>query len=492
MTPLKKTIRKPERIFNIIAMKTLHKILLFLFPLLCAAGAHTQSIDSIQRKVMESLQKELGKKGLAGGYLDSGIMNFTQKQINQSFESLHKALSAAKQMGNIKELQGGYYNLTKLDSAQGNYKNAFEHYKLYTLYRDSLIKEENEKKALQAKMQFEFDKKQAIAKAEQDKKDAEQKRIKNIQYFTIGALVVLVLVILLIAFIQWRNNNQKKKANALLQQQKEKAEETLVELKATQSQLIYSEKMASLGELTAGIAHEIQNPLNFVNNFSEVNKELIAEMREEIANGNYSGVTVLARDVEENEEKINHHGRRADSIVKGMLQHSRAGSGQREPTDINALADEYLRLSYHGLRAKDKNFNSEIKTDFDRDLSFAEGKINIVTQDIGRVLLNLYNNAFYAVNDAMVNDLPGYKPTVTVSTKKLGNGVELTIKDNGKGIPQKAVDKIFQPFFTTKPPGQGTGLGLSVCYDIIKAHSGEIKVETKEGEGSKFIITLPG
>ncbi len=356
----------------------------------------------------------------------------------------------------------------------------------YILYRDSLIKEETEKKSLQAKMQFEFDKKQAVAKAEQDKKDAEQKRIKNLQYFTIAALIVLVLVILLIAFIQWRNNSQKKKANALLQEQKEKAEETLVELKSTQSQLIYSEKMASLGELTAGIAHEIQNPLNFVNNFSEVNKELIAEMREEIANGNYNGVTILAKDVEENEEKINHHGKRADAIVKGMLQHSRAGTGQKEPTDLNALADEYLRLSYHGLRAKDKNFNADFKTAFDDSI----GKINIVPQDIGRVLLNLYNNAFYAVNDASVNGSPGYKPIVTVSTKKLNSGVELTVKDNGKGIPQKAVDKIFQPFFTTKPSGQGTGLGLSLSYDIIKAHGGEIKVETKEGEGSKFIITL--
>ena len=469
-------------------MKTFYKISLVLFPLLCSVGVRTQSIDSIQQKVMESIQSKMGKKGFTGEHLDSDIINFTRDQIRGSFESLNKALLMAKEMGDIKELQGGYYNLTKLDSAEGNYKNAFEHYKLYTLYRDSLIKQETEKKALQAKMQYEFDKKQALAKAVQDKKDAEQKRIKNIQYFTIAALVVLVLVILLIVFIQWRNNNQKKKANALLQQQKEKAEETLVELKSTQSQLIYSEKMASLGELTAGIAHEIQNPLNFVNNFSEVNRELIAEMREEIANGNYNSVTILAKDVEENEEKINHHGRRADSIVKGMLQHSRGGSGQKEPTDFNALADEYLRLSYHGLRAKDKNFNAEIKTGFDDRI----GKINIVPQDIGRMMLNLYNNAFYAVNDASLHDSPGYKPTVTVNTKKVINGVQLTVKDNGKGIPQKAVDKIFQPFFTTKPTGQGTGLGLSVSYDIIKAHSGGIQVETKEGEGSEFIIALPG
>ncbi len=462
--------------------------MLFLSPLLCSVIAHTQSMDSIQQKVLQSVQSKMGNmKNLTGGYLDSDIIKFTQDQINGSFESLNKGLSIAKQMGNIKELQGGYYNLTRLDSAHGNYKDAYQHYKLYTLYRDSLIKEETEKKSLQAKMQFEFDKKQAVAKAEQDKKDVEQKRIKNLQYFAIAALIVLVLVILLIASIQWRNNNQKKKANALLQQQKEKAEETLVELKSTQSQLIYSEKMASLGELTAGIAHEIQNPLNFVNNFSEVNKELIAEMREEIANGNYSGVTLLAKDVEENEEKINHHGKRADSIVKGMLQHSRAGTGQKEPSDFNALADKYIRLSYHGLRAKDKNFNAEIKTHFDDSIS----KINIVPQDIGRVLLNLYNNAFYAVNDTSVNRSPGYKPTVTVSTKKLNNGIELTVKDNGNGILLKSVDKIFQPFFTTKPAGQGTGLGLSVSYDIIKAHGGEINVETKEGEGSEFIITLP-
>ncbi len=439
-------------------------------------------MDSVQ-KILQSIQNKIGKKGFAGPYFDTGIFN---KQMSETFESLNKGLALAKQMGNIKELQGGYYNLTKLDSAKGNYKEAYEHYKLYSLYRDSLVKEENEKKSLQAKMQYEFDKKQAIAKAEQDKKDAEQKRIKNLQYFAIAGLIILVLVILIIAFIQWRNNNQKKKANILLQQEKEKAEETLIELKSTQSQLIHSEKMASLGELTAGIAHEIQNPLNFVNNFSEVNKELIAEMREEITKGNYDGVTVLAKDVEENEEKINHHGRRADAIVKGMLQHSRASTGQKEPTDFNALADEYLRLSYHGLRAKDKKFNAIIKTDFDNSV----GKINIVPQDVGRVLLNLYNNAFYTVNDASANQEPGYEPTVTVSTKKLNNAVELTVKDNGKGIPQKALDKIFQPFFTTKPTGQGTGLGLSLSYDIIKTHGGEINVKTKEGEGSEFVVHL--
>jgi len=282
-----------------------------------------------------------------------------------------------------------------------------------------------------------------------------------------------------------------------LRNQKEQVENTLAELKATQTQLIQSEKMASLGELTAGIAHEIQNPLNFVNNFAEVNKELLAEMMQEIDKGNFEEVKNIAKDILENEGKINHHGKRADAIVKGMLQHSRQStSGVKEPTDINALTDEYLRLAYHGLRAKDKTFNATMKTDYDETI----GKINIIPQDIGRAILNLITNAFYAVNEKAksLQPLKGskeYEPTVTVSTRsvKAPSGdleVILTVKDNGNGIPRKVLDKIFQPFFTTKPTGQGTGLGLSLTYDIIKAHGGEIKVETSEGKGSTFIISL--
>jgi signal transduction histidine kinase len=252
--------------------------------------------------------------------------------------------------------------------------------------------------------------------------------------------------------------------------------------------------MASLGELTAGIAHEIQNPLNFVNNFSEVNTELIEEMKEEIDKGNIKEVRAIANDIADNEQKINHHGKRADAIVKGMLQHSRSSSGVKEPTDINALADEYLRLSYHGLRAKDKSFNVTLQTNFDVGLSSGQGgigKINIIPQDIGRVLLNLYNNAFYAACEGVVkNPQLKHEPTVWVSTKKVGDKVFIYVKDNGTGISQKVLDKIFQPFFTTKPSGQGTGLGLSLAYDIIKAHGGEIKVETKEGEFTEFIIQL--
>jgi len=272
-----------------------------------------------------------------------------------------------------------------------------------------------------------------------------------------------------------------------LEDAKNKIETTLSELKTTQSQLIQAEKMASLGELTAGIAHEIQNPLNFVNNFSEVNKELISELVEEVDKGNTKEIKLLANDIKENSEKINHHGKRADAIVKGMLQHSRTSSGQKELTDINALVDEYLRLAYHGLRAKDKSFNAKFETNFDSNI----GKVNVVEQDIGRVILNLINNAFYAVSEKLKQNVAGYEPVVKVSTRKLENRVEITIKDNGNGIPQKVLDKIFQPFFTTKPTGQGTGLGLSLSYDIIKAHGGELKVETKEGEGVEFIIHLP-
>jgi ligand-binding sensor domain-containing protein/signal transduction histidine kinase len=309
-------------------------------------------------------------------------------------------------------------------------------------------------------------------------------------------------------FSLWRERNLLKEKEQLKQKVEERTSElkkSLEDLKSTQSQLIQSEKMASLGELTAGIAHEIQNPLNFVNNFSEVSNELIDEMREELAVGNNQLANEIADDIKQNLEKINHHGKRAADIVKGMLQHSRTSSGQKEPTDINALADEYLRLAYHGLRAKDKSFNAEYKTDFDPNLP----KINVVPQDIGRVLLNLINNAFYAVDKKAKNMTPPppkggiksdqneYRPTVTICTTSFipplggARGVRITVKDNGDGIPAHIVDKIFQPFFTTKPTGQGTGLGLSLSYDIVKAHGGEIKVQTKEGEGSIFNIQIP-
>ncbi len=276
---------------------------------------------------------------------------------------------------------------------------------------------------------------------------------------------------------------QKRKA---IEETNSALSKSLEELKAAQAQLIQSEKMASLGELTAGIAHEIQNPLNFVNNFSEVSTELVDEMNTEIDNGNLDEAKQIAQDLKHNLEKINHHGKRAGDIVKGMLQHSRSSSGVKELTDINALADEYLRLAYHGLRAKDKSFNAAMKTDYDESI----GLIKIIPQDIGRVVLNLITNAFYAVTERKKLNVEGYEPVVTVSSKKFADRIEVYVKDNGPGIPKKILDKIFQPFFTTKPTGQGTGLGLSLSYDIVKAHGGELKVETKEGEGSVFIIVL--
>jgi len=308
-----------------------------------------------------------------------------------------------------------------------------------------------------------------------------ESEMENKSHIRIAMIAGCLIVFTLISIILYSNNLKKQKANKVL-------ETTLINLKSTQTQLIQSEKMASLGELTAGIAHEIQNPLNFVNNFSEVNKELIDEMQQELKAGKIDDAIEISNDIKANEEKINLHGKRADAIVKGMLQHSRSSRGAaKEPTDINKLADEYLRLAYHGLRAKDKSFNATMKTDFDESI----GNINIIPQDIGRVILNLITNAFYAVDEKKKLGIEGYEPTVSVSTKKINDKTEIRVADNGNGIPQHLIDKIFQPFFTTKPTGQGTGLGLSLAYDIVKAHGGELKVETMQREGSTFIIQLP-
>ncbi|MBS1607473.1 MAG: hypothetical protein JSS70_01555, partial [Bacteroidetes bacterium] len=310
---------------------------------------------------------------------------------------------------------------------------------------------------------------------------------------TIGAYILYGLLLLGAGFAVDRYfrsrivKKEREKTQARELAQAKEIEKAYHELKATQQQLVQSEKMASLGELTAGIAHEIQNPLNFVNNFSDVNKELADELKNELAAGNLHSATEIANDIKDNSEKINHHGRRADAIVKNMLQHSRAGTGQKEPTDINALCDEYLRLAYHGLRAKDNSFNATVKTDFDNNI----GNIPIVVQDIGRVILNLVNNAFYAIHEKKKANPGNYEPTLTLSTKKTDNQILISIADNGNGIPQKIMDKIFQPFFTTKPTGQGTGLGLSLSYDIIKAHGGRLNVESIINEKTIFTVTLP-
>ncbi len=359
--------------------------------------------------------------------------------------------------------------LSELYEKKNNYKASLHFHKLAASAKDSAYNGEKTQQ-LSSLILREKEKEQEIVAA---KKDFENKLQL---YISLG----IILIVLIVALLFYRNNKKQKDA-------KIKIEKAYSELKSTQAQLIQSEKMASLGELTAGIAHEIQNPLNFVNNFSDVNTELLQELKNELQADNKQEAFSLADDIIENEQKINHHGKRADAIVKGMLQHSRASSGKKEPTDINALADEYLRLSYHGLRAKDNTFSATINTDFDDNI----GKINVIPQDIGRVLLNLYNNAFYAVNERKKQQTEGYEPIVTISTKKVNDKVEIQIKDNGNGIPANVVDKIFQPFFTTKPTGQGTGLGLSLSYDIIKAHGGEIKVETIEGEITSIILKLP-
>jgi two-component system, NtrC family, sensor kinase len=332
---------------------------------------------------------------------------------------------------------------------------------------------------------------------EQQERESEMKiaEVNLRNRFRIYAAIAVLILAVLIALLVYRNYIKAQRLNVKLEQQKNEINQALSDLKQTQSQLIQSEKMASLGELTAGIAHEIQNPLNFVNNFSEINNELIDELNAESVKPKAEWDESLLKDtlvtLKENEQKIVYHGKRAADIVKSMLQHSRASTGKTELTDINALCDEYLRLAYHGLRAKDKSFNAKFETHLDPSLP----KLNFIPQDIGRVLLNLINNAFYAVSEKLKVESQkldsGYEPTVTVSTSKLDGKVEIIVSDNGNGIPDSIKEKIFQPFFTTKPTGQGTGLGLSLSYDIVKAHGGEMKVETQEGKFTSFFIQLP-
>ena len=450
------------------------------------------------------LQFRMGKRNEGLDYLRQSFEKFQKRNDPYSLGDVCRFISECFRQMNMVD-SSIFYAKKGLDEARSiDYRSPM-------LYNSKMLAELYESKDISKALYYRKvydtvndiyygpDKVKGLQKAlsdEQERQKAlqdESIQYKNrlIQYSLLSGLGI----ILLIAYILYRHNQQKKTANILLQNQKEKVENTLTELKSAQAQLVQSEKMASLGELTAGIAHEIQNPLNFVNNFSDVNTELIDELQEEAEKGNLDEVKTIANDIKENEEKINHHGKRAGDIVKSMLQHSRVSTGKKELTDINALADEYLRLSYHGLRAKDKTFNATMKTDFDNSIE----KINIIPQDIGRVLLNLFNNAFYActersrstVNQQISKNPISYEPTVSVSTKKSENHVLITVSDNGNGIPEKVKGKIFQPFFTTKPTGQGTGLGLSLSYDIIKAHGGTIKVETKEGEGVEFIVTLP-
>lgn len=438
---------------------------------------------------------------VAGVYESLSNYYKTNGNADSSLHYATKTFTVVKSLGAVttfwsRDINLGvvYQNLAMVYSLKGSTDSTNKYLQLALSVKDSLTT--NKLNRLSAFQRLTLD--EQIRLQEEEKKRTESENRRRV-YILFAGIAVAIIIILLV----YRNNRQKQKAYNLLQVQKaetdlqkEKADAALQELKSTQSQLIQSEKMASLGELTAGIAHEIQNPLNFVNNFSEVSAELLEEIREARNERRETRPITeedeiedeILEDIKQNLEKINHHGKRADAIVKGMLEHSRTSSGEKVPTDINALADEYLRLSYHGMKAKDNSFNADFVTDFDPNLP----KIQVVPQEIGRVLLNIINNAFQATNELSkgLEPLESFKPMVTITSKNLGDKIEISVSDNGSGIPDSIKEKIFQPFFTTKPTGQGTGLGLSLSYDIVKAHGGEIKVESEIGKGTMFTIIL--
>ena len=397
-----------------------------------------------------------------------------------------RSLKLAEQYHLKEQIRDASSKLSDFYESEGSFENSLGYFKQYVKYRDSIDNISAFKKMAELRIDFELSRQQAEVKLLNRQKQLQR-------FFLIVSLIVLVVICGLV-IVLFRNYRQKQKAFTLLglekaitEEQRDQTNKALEKLQRTQAHLVQSEKLASLGQLTAGIAHEIQNPLNFVNNFSEVNAELITELQEANKKGNSATVQAIAEEIFRNEEKINHHGKRADSIVKGMLQHSRPGEREKKPTDINALANEYFRLAYHGQRVKDKSFASAMQTDFDPQA----GEINIIPQEIGRVILNLVNNAFYAVSAKTKEAQTDFVPAVTVGTKREMSQLILFVKDNGIGIPPQVKDNIFQPFFTTKGPGIGTGLGLSISYDIVKAHGGEIRVDSTEGMGTEFSVILP-
>ena len=420
---------------------------------------------------------------MAGVYSEKG-----EKSLARSYTL--RSLNLAEKYGLTEQVSKASLKMSKLSEQLGDTSDAFAYYKKHIAYRDSLNNISSVQKMGDLRTDYEVAQKQAEVNLL-----TQQKR--NQKYLTISLGVILGLTILVIAVLI-KNNQLRKKAYTNLNQQKQetekqkaKAEAALQELKITQKKLIHSAKMASLGELSAGIAHEIQNPLNFVNNFSELNVDLLNDLKEgflhELPASSQIEAALIFDDLANNLKRIADHGKRADAIVKGMLQHSRAVGGRKEATDINALTNEYLILSFQGMKLKDKGFNARYLCNFDEGL----GRIRVVPQDIASVLLNLYSNAFFAVKEKKEKTIGPYDPLVTVTTRQIAGKVEIAIKDNGFGIREDLQEKIFQPFFTTKPPGQGTGLGLSLSYDIIMAHGGEIKLETKQGEFTQFTIQLP-
>jgi len=424
------------------------------------------------RAAIRTHQDENNLRGLAASNSYASHYFSNRQKIDSAIFYAYNALKAAQQTTTSVELREAYKVLAESYANEQKLDSAYKYRSLESALNDRL-KTEKIKQISEYQNVF-FGEQLKLKEFEVERRNYQSR----IRLFILGGII---LVFVVLAIFLYRDNRIKQKA-------KYKVMDAFQQLKQTQTQLIQSEKMASLGELTAGIAHEIQNPLNFVTNFSEVSTELIDEMTEEIANGDFEEVQAIFVDLKQNLEKIKSHGNRADAIVKGMLQHSRNNSGEKEYIDINKLADEYLRLAYHGLRAKDKSFNATLDTDFDPNL----GKLHVVSQDIGRVILNLFTNAFYAVNEKQSQTTSiDYKPTVSVTTLKTESNIKIFIKDNGNGIPKDIIDKIFQPFFTTKLAEKGTGLGLSMSYDIIKAHNGTIEVNTENGTFTEFIIILP-
>lgn len=434
------------------------------------------------------------ERGLIPALGNIGHVYRIQEKYEEALPYTLEAIAIIKKSGNTQNLSENYMHASGSYASLKNYKKALEYEQLFSNERFNNLEKIIEQLESELQIKYETAKKDETIVVQ----DATIARQRKIQLLYIGIALLLAIILFGMYFV---TKNNRKKRNALVVLNDElaykqktiedsniKLKNSLTDLKSAQVQLIQSEKMASLGELTAGIAHEIQNPLNFVNNFSEVSNELIDELNEEINNGDFEEVKAISTDLKQNLEKILHHGKRADGIVKGMLQHSRSSTGKKEPTDINQLTDEYFRLAYHGLRAKDKSFNATLETDYDENLK----KVDLIPQDIGRVILNLFTNAFYAVDEKKSKSKSeDYKPTVSVSTKKTKENILITVRDNGLGIPDQALDKIFQPFFTTKPTGKGTGLGLSMSYDIIKAHKGDIKVNTEKGKFTEFKINLP-
>lgn len=421
---------------------------------------------------------------IALAYLNSG-------KADSALYYAKSSLSTAQKIGFKRNIHNTFNVLAQAYAANHKFHAAYQAQRQYVAYKDSLTGEDQQSIVAGLKFQYELDKKQTEISMLNKERQLRMEEAKHQRHLTYTLSTGLLLAGLL-AMVLIRNNKQKHTANLQLNQQKLNLQRTLAELKSTQAQLVQREKMASLGELTAGIAHEIQNPLNFVNNFSQVTEELLEELKEgpvqKLRGPDKAEVDELISYITSNLEKISHHGRRADEIVKAMLQHSRSSTGRKEETDLNALTDEFLRLSYHGIKGKDKSLNVTFHTDFDQNLK----PINVNPQEMGRVLMNLFSNAFYSVAEKRKLKGSDYVPEVSVRTKRLYDGIEIKIRDNGMGIPANAVSKIYQPFFTTKPTGQGTGLGLSLSYDIItKGHGGEIKVETSEDGFAEFTIHLP-